>query len=133
MAFSNFFINLFNSSIAPNEQAVRSILGKAPIYMVFSACIFAPFCEEMIFRQSIRNIIRNKTAFVITSGLIFGGLHVIGDFSNIYDLLYIIPYSIPGFMFAYILVKSDNIFYPMCFHFFHNSFLIILQLIALFL
>jgi membrane protease YdiL (CAAX protease family) len=133
MALSNYFINFFNSSIAPNEQIVRSNLKIAPVYMIFSACFFAPFSEEMIFRQSIRNIIKNKTAFIITSGLVFGGLHVISSFESFYDLLFIIPYSIPGFMFAYILVKSDNILYPMSFHFFHNTFLIILQLFALFI
>ena len=132
MAVSNILINLFTPEIAGNEQIVRSTLKKAPIYMFFSASIFAPFTEEMVFRESLKNIIKNKTVFIIASGLIFGGLHVIGNINNFSDILFIIPYSIPGFVFAYMLVKSDNILVPMGFHFMHNTFLIISQLIKIF-
>ena len=116
-----------------NEETIRQTLNKAPIYMFFSAVIFAPFTEEMVFRNSIRNIINNKYAFIITSGLVFGGLHVIGNINTIYDLLYIIPYSTPGIAFAYMLYKTDNIFVSMGIHFLHNFLLMTLQIILLFL
>ena len=34
------------------------------------------------------------------------------DEENLIDLLFIIPYSIPGFIFAYVYTKSKNIFIP---------------------
>ena len=101
--------------------------------MVFSAVFFAPFTEEMVFRNSIKNIITNKYVFIITSGLVFGGLHVIGNINTIYDLLYIIPYSTPGIAFAIMLQKTDNIFVPMGIHFMHNAILMTLQIVLLFL
>lgn len=130
MMLSNFIINIINPGIAGNEQEIRNTLQKAPIYMFFSAVIFAPFTEEMVFRKAIRNIIKNDTIFIITSGLIFGGLHVIGNINTITDLLYIIPYSTPGIIFAYILTKTDNIFVPIGFHFLHNGLLITLQILT---
>ena len=133
MMISNIFINQLTNAIPGNEETIRSTLNKAPIYMFFSAVIFAPFTEEMVFRNSIKNIITNKTAFIITSGLIFGGLHVIGNINTIYDLLYIIPYSTPGIAFAYMLEKTDNILVPMGIHFLHNGLLMTLQIILLFL
>lgn len=133
MIISNLIINSITQSIATNEEIIRSTLTKAPIYMYFSAVIFAPFTEEMVFRQAIKNIIPNKYAFIITSGLIFGGLHVIGDIHSLYDLLYIIPYSAPGIAFAYMLEKTDNIFVSMGIHFFHNGLLMTIQLIVNFL
>lgn len=133
MMISNLIINTLTQEIAGNEQAIRDTFSKAPIYMFFSAVIFAPFAEEMVFRQSIRNIIEDKKIFVIVSGLIFGGLHVIGNINNFYDILYIIPYATPGIAFAYMLEKTDNIFVPMGIHFLHNGLLMTLQIILLFL
>lgn len=133
MMISNIFINMLTNGIAGNEETIRQTLNKAPIYMFFSAVIFAPFTEEMVFRNSIKNIIKNKYSFIITSGLVFGGLHVIGNINTLYDLLYIIPYSTPGIAFAYMLYKTDNIFVPMGIHFLHNGLLMTLQIILMFI
>ena len=65
------------------------------------------------------------------SGLIFGCMHVLGSAETLTDLLYIIPYGIPGCAFAYILCKTDNIFVSMGFHFLHNGLLVALQFILL--
>ena len=131
MMISNVFINKLTGSIAGNEQAIQETLTKSPIYIFISAAILAPFIEEMVFRQSIRNIIKDNLTFIITSGLIFGGLHVIGNINTIYDILYIIPYATPGIIFAYILTKTDNIFVPISIHFIHNFLLVTLQIILL--
>ena len=128
---SNIIIYKLTGSIAGNEQSIQKTLTKLPIYTFIQVAIIAPFIEEMIFRQSIRNIITNKTIFIITSGLIFGGIHVIGHINTIYDLLYIIPYGTPGIIFAIILTKTDNICVPMSIHFIHNFLLITLQIIKL--
>ena len=131
MIVSNLIINIFTKGIAGNQENINNMLGKAPIYIIFSAIITAPFMEEMVFRQSIKNIIRNKTTFIIASGLIFGGLHVVGSMNSLIDLLYIIPYSAPGIAFAYMLAKTDNIFTSMTIHFMHNAIFMIPQIIFL--
>lgn len=133
MIISNILINGLTNSIPGNEETIRTTLNKAPLYMCFSAVIFAPFTEEMVFRNSIKRIITNKQTFIIVSGLIFGGLHVIGNINTIYDLLYIIPYSTPGIAFAIMLEKTDNIFVPMGIHFLHNGLLMALQIILMFI
>lgn len=131
MLISNLLLNFLNNNIASNEQAIHETIKTAPIYMFFSAVIFAPFTEEIIFRLSIRRIIKNDLTFIISSGLIFGGMHVISNISSIIDILYIIPYSAPGIAFAYILKKTDNIFVPISIHFTHNLILMIIQCIIL--
>lgn len=130
MILSNLFIvTVFPDAIATNQENINSIMEVAPFYVIISAVIFAPFLEETIFRLSIRNFIKNDKLFIFISGIIFGGLHVINSFESLIDLIYIIPYSIPGFVFAYTLVKSKNIFVPMSLHFFHNGFTILMQII----
>ena len=133
MIISNILITQLTHGIPGNEETIRQTITKAPVYMFFSAVFFAPFTEEMVFRNSIKNIIPSKTAFIITSGLIFGGLHVVGNINTIYDLLYIIPYATPGIAFAIMLEKTDNILVSMGIHFLHNGILMTLQIILLFL
>lgn len=134
MFISSIAISLINPDhIAGNEQTIRELFSKAPIYMYFSAVIVAPILEELTFRQGIRNIFTNDKVFIIVSGLIFGGLHVIGNVNSPVDLLYLIPYSAPGIAFAYMLVKTKNIFTSMGFHFLHNGITMTLQLLLMFL
>ena len=134
MIISNMVITgILPDSVATNQEILNSTFDKSPLYMIISACLFAPFIEETIFRLSIRNMFKNDTLFIIISGFIFGSLHVIGSSTRWMDLAYFIPYSIPGFIFAYTLVKSKNIFVPMSLHLFHNSLMIFIQIISTFL
>ena len=131
MMISNAIINLLGNGLSGNEEALRDAFKISPFYIYFSSVIFAPVVEELIFRQSIRNIIPNKLLFIIVSGIIFGGLHVLTGFSGPFDLLYIIPYCAPGIAFAIILADSDNILISMGLHCMHNGVLIALQFILL--
>lgn len=134
MMISNLCIAMFsNNEIASNEQAIQSLFSVSPIYVFFSAVIFAPIVEELVFRQGIRNIIKNDIIFILLSGFIFGGLHVISsDMTSLSELFYLVPYCAPGIVFAYILAKTNNIFVPIGLHFMHNGILISLQFLLLF-
>ena len=121
----------FDAGISGNEENIRSLLGIHPIYIYLSAVIIAPSVEELVFRGAIKNIIPNKILFILVSGLVFGGLHLVGNISNIVDLLYIIPYSALGIVFAYIYSKPDNIFVTMLLHTMHNGILVSLQIAVL--
>lgn len=128
MMLSNFIILMIRpNSIAANEEAVRQMFHSMPIYTFISAVIFAPILEELVFRKSFRYMFNNNTLFIILSGLTFGAFHVVGNIETLFDIVYLIPYSIPGFVFAYALVKSDNIFVPIGLHFLHNGILMALQ------
>ena len=101
---------------------------KYPIYAIITAIFIAPITEELIFRLNFRNIFKNDLVFIIISGLAFGIMHFTGAKTS-EELLYIIPYSIPGFIFAYTLKKSNNIFVPISLHMIHNTLMVILQFI----
>ena len=132
MAGSNIIISFINGGgVAGNEETIRQIFTKAPIYMFISAVFIAPVLEELTFRQAFRNIFSNDKVFIIMSGLIFGGLHVVGNVNSPVDLLYLIPYCTPGFVFAYIMAKTDNVFVSMGLHFLHNGVMISLQILLM--
>ena len=129
MATSSIIISLITGNdVSNNEEAVRSSINIVPLYMLFSCAIVAPILEEMTFRRSIKGLIKNKWIFIMTSGLLFGLLHVIGSHS-ILDYLYIIPYSSMGIAFAYLLSKTENITLPIMIHMVHNFILVIIQIL----
>lgn len=134
MYVSNFIIIFITKDIAQNEQGVRALFEASPILTFILASILAPILEELVFRLSIYKMIgKYKYLFIIISGLMFGSMHVLGNVSNWTDWLYLIPYSIPGCVFAYTLVKSENIFVPISLHFIHNTFALLMQVLATFL
>ena len=133
MCISNIAINMFtNISTSTNQEMIVDIFSKSPIFIFILTVLIAPLMEELVFRLSLRKMFKTDFLFIIISGLFFGFMHVT-SISSILELLYIIPYSIPGFIFAYTLVKSDNIFVPIGLHFIHNLVMIILQFIITFL
>jgi len=113
-----------------NEESIRAMMKLSKFYIVFSAVVYAPIVEELVFRKSIKTLIKNKWAFILTSGLAFGLIHCLGS-TQLIEYLYVIPYAIPGCVFAYILYDSDNIFNTMSMHLWHNTIMVILELIVI--
>lgn len=131
MLISNIIINMItNIDTSSNQNIIINTFKKAPIYTTILACLYAPILEELVFRLSIRKMFKTNIIFIIISGLLFGFMHVSNP-SSILELLYIIPYSIPGFIFAYTLTKSNNIIVPIGLHFLHNTLMIIIQFILI--
>jgi len=130
MIISNIIISFFIEGNSTNETLIREYINIMPIYMIFSSCIYAPFTEEMVFRKSLRNCFNNKVLYILLSGLIFGSMHLLSA-SSIVELVFLIPYSALGCVFAYMYYKTNNIFVPMTFHMVHNTIIVINYLLML--
>jgi len=101
-----------------NQQEIE----KLPLWFTIPmVCLYAPFIEEILCRGFIKNAIKNKTVFIIISGLIFGLGHIIGlEHTSLVQYLYVFLYGYMGVFFAYVYQKTDNIFTSITFHFIHN-------------
>ena len=117
-----------NGAIPQNEESVRTLINKFPLYMLFELAIYAPLTEEIIFRKSIKDIIDNKYIYSITSGLIFGLMHIIGTIKTPTELIFILPYASLGTVFALLYHKTNNIFSTITIHSIHNTLTLILYL-----
>lgn len=130
MIFSNLIITLlFQGDLSTNETMVRSYINASPLLMAIDISLYAPLAEELLFRKSIRDVVKNKWLYIFISGFIFGGMHVIST-SGLIGLLYLIPYCSLGFTFAYIYAKTDNIYSSIMLHFMHNTISLILLLVG---
>ena len=128
MYITNTILYVITDEIAQNEENVREIIDNYPIFAFILSVLIAPVMEELVFRKCIREMISNKKLYIVVSGLVFGFMHILACMSSIFDILYIISYSIPGFIFAYIYTKSDNIFSSIGLHMTHNFILVLIQL-----
>jgi len=136
MLFFNLFIALFLKNISSNESQVRELLYNNTILTLFSISIIAPISEELVFRKSLAPLFKNKWAYVIVSGVLFGGAHILTNiFDNTFllkDLLYILPYGCLGASFALMDYNSKTTFSSIVIHALHNSVTGILLLITYF-
>lgn len=131
MVVSNLIITfVLDKGLAGNEQEVRSYIDSFPIFMIFNTVLYAPLTEELTFRKSIKDAISNKWFYVLTSGLIFGMLHIISYITTPLDLIYLIPYSALGISFALLYHKTDNIFSTITMHAMHNLLAVIVYLLG---
>ena len=131
MVISNGIIAVITGGgLAGNEESVRELIDKFPIYMAFQVMLYAPITEEIIFRKTIKKSINNKWFYILISGFVFGGLHVIGNIETSLDWLYLIPYCSLGFIFAMLYSKTNNIFSTITAHSFHNTLAFILYLLG---
>ena len=131
MIISNILVSkITNSTIPINEQKVREYIKLFPIYMCFSTIIYAPIVEEITFRKTFRNIIKNNYIFILISGILFGIAHLSFNGNILNNFLMIIPYILMGIDLSYIYYKSKNIFTTIIIHSMHNLILIIIQFIG---
>lgn len=129
MCIANILISRLGINTSTNENAVQSIITNYPYSALIMTGLLAPIIEELLFRKSLQDVIKNKKLFIILSGTLFGILHLTNAQSYL-ELLFIIPYGAMGSAFAYLLTKTDNILYPISMHMMHNLILTIISIVV---
>ncbi len=131
MVVSNLFISLlFPSAVSGNEDTIQGMISVSPWIMLITAGLIGPIVEELVFRQAFKDVILPPKVYVLSSGIIFGLLHVIFAYTSLLDFIYVIPYSALGISFAYTVYKTDNITSSMIMHILHNSFVVGLSILS---
>jgi len=130
MLVSNIIISqLLNAGQPGNEQAVQSMINTLPWLMLISAGFLAPITEEIVFRKSIKDVIKDKYLYIMVSFVLFGLAHVLGNANSLVDWLFIIPYGALGASFAAAYCKTNTIFVPISMHMFHNTLLTLISIL----
>ena len=79
--------NIKNTTVA-NQAAIEDYLQYGKIIMFISLAILAPFVEEFVFRGAFKEGIKNKKVFIAVSGLIFGLMHVMSDYTVLFGIFF---------------------------------------------
>jgi len=132
MVLSNTLISMFSQiGTSTNEAQIRVLLNSSWTTMI-SISLLAPVIEELVWRQSLYDVLKNKWYYLMVSGVLFGALHVISSpITSFIDILYLIPYCSIGVAFAYTQYKTKNIVVSITMHVIHNSLNLISTLILM--
>ena len=124
-------IFIFHLSKSVNELQNIEMIKNNMITHTIIIILLAPYIEEIVFRLSFKNMTKDIKLFSIITGIIFGFVHVITSLSNPIMILLTIPYASVGIGLGYAFRKTDNIFSSISMHMLHNTFTIIIIIIAI--
>ena len=63
------------SGFDENSSAVLQLFDMAFVYSIFKTLLFAPIAEELIFKQMIRDVVKNDLAFILISSAIYTAMN----------------------------------------------------------
>lgn len=103
-----------------NANVMTSIFKKIPFMFVLNTLFYYPIIEELVFKMSLKDIIKSKWYFVIITGGLNAFFQIIFSIANPSDLIHLLPYTLFFSVLSYIYYKTDNIMYPILFRICYN-------------
>ena len=122
--------SLLGADNAPNQVAAELAFWQTPFLGFFALVIVAPIAEELVFRRSIKVMVKNKIFYYFLSALLFGVAHIFIDFTFPYSFAFIFPYIFAGLGYMFIYDKSNNIWCPILAHLLSNALGVIILLLS---
>lgn len=96
-----------NAPLDNNTQALQSMLATAPLYVIFKTLIFATVAEEILFRESIFDCVKNPVFFVLVSAIVYTAMNFIFSGTGI-SVLNVLIYFVPALLLSAIYIKNDS-------------------------
>ena len=105
-----------------NSHAIIELFNISYVYTLFKTLLFAPIAEELLFKEAVRDVVKNNILFVIVSSTLYTLMNFMyasaGSPSMILD---IIGYFLFAVILSIIYLKNDdNIIIVMFIKFFYN-------------
>ena len=95
------------------DQNTTSIQNMPLYYAVFKTMIFGVIAEEILFRESLGDVIENKWVYILGSSVIYTAMNFVFTISDI-SIMQILGYFIPALVFGTIYIKNErNIIFVM--------------------
>jgi len=121
------YTNIFHIYSA-NELDVEELIKGSALQMIPVSLLLAPISEELTYRAILTDLKKHRFACTIISSILFGLAHVLSANNLFIGLIYLIPYSMIGFTFAFGALKTNNSLVSMLMHIAYNliNFVILL-------
>lgn len=98
-----------NASLDDNTEALGDLLKKSFGYTIFKTMIFAVVAEELLYREAVHDVIKNKWLFILASSVIYTLLNFAWTgFSSNTILNDVLSYFLPAILFSYAYYKNDS-------------------------
>lgn len=102
-----------NDILDNNTQKIVDLYNISSFYTIFKTMIFGVIAEELLFKESVRNVINNKWLFIFISAIIYTIMNFIytdlSSFSLKFLLIYIVLINfIPFLLFSTAYIKNNS-------------------------
>lgn len=98
-----------NASMDDNTEALDSLFKISSIYTIFKTMIFAVVAEELLYREAVHDVIKNKWLFILASSVIYTLLNFAWTgFSSNTILNDVLSYFLPAILFSFAYYKNDS-------------------------
>lgn len=121
----NYAVSKFIEGTPVNQTSVVETLKEKPISSVIIILITGPILEEFAFRFLPSRFIKNEILYIVISGIIFAGIHVVNDTN---PFTYIWLYLPDALYFGYRYYKTKDILVPISLHMCNNFIATVLLL-----
>lgn len=92
-----------------NTEAVYNLYSISTWYTIFKIMIFGTLAEEILYRESIRDNVKNPLLFVIISSVVYTFLNVFfAGVSEGFEIISILLYLTPAVICSIAYLKFDN-------------------------
>lgn len=120
------------AEIDSNTEAIDSLFKASTLYTIFKTMIFAIIAEELLFRESVHDVIKNKWLFIFVSSVIYTLTSFAWTgFTGETVLIDILLCFLPALLFSYAYYKNNsNIFVLMLIKFVYQLIPLTLMFIA---
>ncbi|MBR3348552.1 MAG: CPBP family intramembrane metalloprotease [Solobacterium sp.] len=108
-------------AVSANQIYVNTLQSEDLFRALFEGLIYAPLCEEIVFRDTLIseiNALIHPKAGVLLSGVLFGLLHFAG--ASLTQFVFIPLYALCGYILALCHRRSGSLVYAMGAHFILN-------------
>ncbi len=94
-------------SVDQNTQSIQNLASLSMLYTVFKTMIFGVVAEELLFRESLSDLIDNNVLFVLVSAVIYTIMNFIFT-SDAFNMSQVLAYFLPALLFGTIYVKNKR-------------------------
>lgn len=98
-----------NMAVDDNTNAMLTMFKTSMSYSLFKTMIFAVIAEELLYRESISDVVKNKYLFVVISSIVYTLLNFVFIGFN-YKTIFvdILTYFLPALLFSTAYIKNNN-------------------------
>lgn len=100
-------ILLEEATVDQNTQSIQNLASLSMLYTVFKTMIFSVVAEELLFRESLNEVIDNNVMFVLISAIIYTAMNFVFTTST-FSISQILAYFLPALLFGVIYIKNKR-------------------------
>lgn len=92
-----------------NTTAVYNLFSISTWYTIFKTMIFGTLAEEILYRESIRDNVKNNILYILISALIYTFMNIVfAGVSEGFELVSVLIYFLPAIFFSIAYIRNDN-------------------------